>query len=382
MTSLKPLKISNPIYYGYLSLFVFLFMVSCDNEPAEGQHIPQLKKVSLNAREISEDIKNFIESGKATVVLTITTDKEGKVPAADYTALTTEDKTAKSLKKVTFPIEKDGSIDAFFLKASESGNTYYIQKFDFYKSGVSSSKPDYVLAEVKPFTLKIEGDNQVTLPITLNEVKTKGSTRLSSLKVAFKTMQYAYFTKDNDIDLTIRYIKSDKKYTVIDQQNVFNCKKVTIEEGKWLTIRLNDDEDFYKDGTFEVEAKVNDYPSALAVHDFIIPTEVDKQIRSGKLVLKMNNHLPSTTAAKNILTIDNFLTVTGVYDVKEEGGITTQDSDKDKLLIQYRYVILYRYKNPRAPDSTEPFDAVIPGTLSERCSTVYKAELKEMNILI
>lgn len=362
-----------------LCLMGVLLAVSCDNETDEDQHPPSLKKVSLSARSISEDIKTFIESGKAKVVLTITTDEYGKTPAAYYTGVTTEGETQKSLIKVTFLIEKEGSIDQLFLEASKTGNTYYIQQFDFYKQAVSqSNRPDYVIGKVKPFTLKTEGDNQVTLPIILNKTKTKGSTTLPSLKVGFRTMFYDYFTKSSNIDLTIRYTKSGKTYTIINQQNVFNSKQATIEEDKWLKIRLNNEEDLYKGVTFTVEAKVHDYPSLGAVHDFIMPSDVNKQIRSGKLVLKMNNHLPSTKARKNILIVDNFLTTAeSKINVKSKGGITTQDIDKDGLSVQYTYEILYRSKRPfrGMTHSQEPsFDKALSETLRKQCPNCIKSD--------
>lgn len=361
-----------------LCLMGVLLAVSCDNETAEDQHPPSLKKVSLSARSISQDIKTFIESGKAKAVLTITTDEYNKTPAAYYNGVTTEGETLK-LDKVTFPIKKDGSIDQLFLEASKTGKTYYIQQFDFYKQAVSqSNRPDYIIGEVKTFTLKIEGDNQVTLPIILNKTKTKGSTTLPSLKVGFRTMFYDYFTKSSNIDLTIRYTKSGKTYTIIDQQNVFNSKQVTIEEDKWLKICLNNEEDLYKDVTFTVEAKVHGYPSIGAVHDFVVPADVNKQIRSGKLVLKVKNHPPSTTAKKNILTVDNFLTTTkSNINVKYKGGITTQDIDKDGLSVQYTYEILYRSKRPfrGMTYSQEPsFDKTLSETLRKQCPNCVKSD--------
>jgi len=173
-----------------LCLIGILSVVNCDNE-SDNEH-PALQRVNLSARQIDDSVKAVMQTGTAYVKLTITTDKEGNTYAKYYK--NGQDKSPTELKVIKFPIQTNGSIDAFFLAASQSGIKYWVQQFDLYDkdpdADTGKGTLKYSLSEKKDFTLKTgDSENNVIIDLIKNEPSDEGDS--DSLKAPSFSVQTA-----------------------------------------------------------------------------------------------------------------------------------------------------------------------------------------------
>jgi len=291
-----------------LSCLGVLSMVNCDNEQ-NNEKTPFLQKVNLSARQTDKGVKAIIQTGKAHLKLTITTDEEGNNYAKHYK--TTQDKSPTDLEELDFLIQKDGSIDEFFLKASESGITYWVQKFDIYdKDGTLQ----YSLSKKVDFKLKTkDSDNNVTIEVVPNKPEEAGSsTSLKapsfstqtvkgySFKVGFLNASQLWFTKSNDYKIVFKVKHGDNatKAKAVADDNADYISEDIFKNAKdgdnLMEITLPKSLDYYKNQVFAVDASVKKVASGSIKHTFdIVSGKADTKIREGELLLKINNNFPA-----------------------------------------------------------------------------------------
>ncbi len=290
-----------------------LSTVRCDNEPYKKS--PNLQKVNLSARQTDKGVQEVIKTGTAYLKLTITKDEAGNRYANYYKTI--QDKNPENLHDLKFPMRKDGSIDAFFLKASESGNTYWVQQFDIYDKDPDDTTPgmlQYSLSEKKNFILKKEdSDNNVTIDAVKKEsADTVISVSLKapsfsirtvegySFKVGFLNKSQQWFGKSTDykIHFTVKHGNSAAAAKAVstdnadyDNEDIFGGTK----DGNSMKIILPRSKYYYEDKVFVVDATVKRTVSGSVEHRFttVGNDDADTQIKAGVLLLKIINQFPT-----------------------------------------------------------------------------------------
>lgn len=344
-----------------LSLMGILSAVSCDNESGNK---PNLKGVNLSARQTDEGVKKVIQTGTAYVKLTMTTDQAGSTYAKYYKS--TQD-NGFDLKEVKFLIQTDGSIDEFFLKASESGITYWIQKFDIYDKDPDATGKDkgtlqYTISKAVELTLETEGsDNNVTIDVVKNGSEEKGdSTSLTAPSFSTKTVKgYSFiagflnasqlwFTKSNDYTIVFKVKHGadfDAAKAVADDnadyinEDIFKDAK---DGDNLMEITLSKSLDYYKNQVFVVDASVKKVASGSIKHTFDISGgKADTKIRAGEIHLKIKNNFPTIKVMGGDGThaySDNNKTF-NLGNVNNIKIFDPSDTDSDPLTNTYKWIL-------------------------------------------
>lgn len=314
-----------------LSCLALLFIINCENEQPNSADRPSFKKAVARLDFFSESGGtgiSYLEWQKIKKVkLSISTDEKGDTPAKYYKDM--NDPTGQDLKDVIFPI-KESQIQVL-LDATSEGKDYYVKTFlllDDNENILYYSLPNH-------FKLKTIDNDPIQIEVFKgidffhDRLTPEFSVRSIDNKIVFFGFQNYnnhYFDASAEIGLKLSY---DNK-VIADYKDVFvNIRKSSSTYNNFPYLLPKERSSY--NGTFNVEAKVNDYPTEGATHDFIIPADVSEQIRKGKLLLRVSNHPPKLRVnnGKNSININ----LSSISNVNIPFAITDQDNDETKYVF-------------------------------------------------